>query len=83
MGVNSRTDRVENYELLTMQQAADILNVTCTHLVEIVERGDVPHTMTGHHQHIRADDLFAYKRNRDARRSDALDELASIDADML
>lgn len=70
-------------EMLTTQQAADILNVSRPHLIKLIGQGDIPHTMTGRHRRIRADDLFEYKRARDARRSDALDELAQIDGDML
>lgn len=70
-------------EMLTTQQAADILNVSRPHLIKLIEQGGIAHTMTGRHRRIRADDLFEYKRARDARRSDALDELAQIDGDML
>lgn len=70
-------------EMLTTQQAADILNVSRPHLIKLLEQGDIPHTMTGRHRRIQADELFNYKRARNERRSKALDELASIDGDML
>lgn len=70
-------------EMLTTQQAADILNVSRPHLIKLVERGEIAHTMTGRHRRIRADDLFTYKRARDERRSEALGELAEMSGDML
>jgi excisionase family DNA binding protein len=70
-------------EMLTTQQAADILNVSRPHLIKIVDRGDIAHTMTGRHRRIRADDLFAYKRERDLRRAEALGALAELDGDSL
>ncbi len=70
-------------EMLTTQQAADILNVSRPHLIKILDSGQIDHTMTGRHRRIRADDLFAYKRERDERRSEALSELAAMDGDTL
>lgn len=70
-------------ELLTTQQAADILNVSRPYLIGLLEKNELPYSFTGRHRRIKAEDVFAYKAKRDEVRSKALGELAADDADLI
>jgi excisionase family DNA binding protein len=70
-------------QMLTTQQAADILNVSRPFLIGLLERKAIPYETVGRHRRIRAEDLFTYKEKRDAEREGALCELAELDADLI
>lgn len=70
-------------QMLTTQQAADILNVSRPFLISVLEKGELAYTLVGRHRRIKAEDLFAYKRQRDEVRADALSKLAELDAEAL
>jgi excisionase family DNA binding protein len=74
---------VPTEEKLTTQRAADLLNVSRPHLIKVLEKGDIPYTTVGRHRRVRAQDLFDYKKKRDAERAQAMAELAEMDADLI
>ena len=62
-------------QMLTTQQAADLLNLSRPYLIRLIEKGDVAHSMVGRHRRLKAEDVFAYKAERDKIRSKAMDDL--------
>jgi len=66
-------------QMLTTQQAADILNVSRPFLISLLNKGEIEHEMVGRHRRIKAEALFAYKRARDEKRRKSLEELAALD----
>ena len=51
---------------LTTQQAADLLHVSRPHVVKLIDTGQLAGHKVGAHRRLYADDVFAFKRKRDA-----------------
>lgn len=63
---------------LTIQEAADILNVSQPFLMKLLEEKNIPCTKVGSYQYIRFEDLMKYKQQRDIRRREGLRELTQF-----
>lgn len=67
---------------LTTQQAADLLNVSRPFLVKLLETGELPYQMVGTHRRLKAEDVFAYRRQKEQRSRRALAELSQLDQEL-
>lgn len=67
---------------LTTQQAADLLNVSRPFVVGMIEKGQLAARMVGNQRRLPLKDVLAYKKDNEARRSAALDELAKLDQEL-
>jgi len=64
---------------MTTQQAADFLNVSRPHLVKLLEAGDLAFSKVGSHRRVQLQHLIEYKKARQERSMQAMDELAALD----
>ena len=58
---------------LTTQQAADLLGISRTYLVRLVDQGKLPAHLVGTHRRLDAADVLAYRARRDVRLSAVAD----------
>ena len=67
---------------LTTRQAAELLQVSRTHLVQLLDDGRIACRKVGAHRRVRAEDVLAYRRETESRRRQALDELTTRDQEL-
>lgn len=63
---------------VTIQQAADILNVSEDHVHQLLNDKQLSSIQTESKLQIRTGDVLAYKKDRDAKRMESLDELSRL-----
>jgi excisionase family DNA binding protein len=78
MALGKAMSIVPQEQKLTTQKAADLLNVSRPYIIKLLEQGEIPYITVGTHRRIRFDDLMKYKQQRDAKRSQLLQEIIDI-----
>ncbi len=73
---------VRSPQEVTTQQAADLLNVSRTTVIRLIENGELPARMAGTHRRIRLADLLSFRDEMITRRRKALDDMVA-DAEAL
>lgn len=63
---------------LTIQAAADFLNVSQPFLGKLLEQGIIPYLKVDSHRYVQFEDLMAYKRQREQKRRQSLKELTQF-----
>jgi len=63
---------------LTLHQAANILNVSPTFLIELLKGGEISYLERDGERLIRFEDLMVYKEKRDKKRGQLLDKLIDL-----
>lgn len=66
---------------LTTKQAAEMLGVSRPHLIKLLDEGVMPFERVGTHRRLRAEDVLAYRADRNRRRREQLDALSQLAQD--
>ena len=67
---------------MSTQEAADLLNVSCPTLIQMLDAGALEYRKVGTDRRIRVDSLMAHKHKLDADRRTSLAELSAYDQEI-
>ena len=82
MGSGKALTLVADDAEITTKQAADLLHVSRPYLVGMIEKGELPARMVGKQRRLPLKEVLAFKKDNEAKRRDALRELAALDQEL-
>jgi excisionase family DNA binding protein len=65
-------------EVLTTQEAANMLHVSRPYLIKLLEKGEIPFTKVGLHRRVRSHDVIEYLKRREEKEEEGLRKLAQL-----
>lgn len=69
-------------QLLSTQEAAELLNMSRPSLIKVLEEGQIPYIKVGTHRRIQYSDVLEYKKCRHEERLHALAEMAHMSQEL-
>jgi excisionase family DNA binding protein len=82
MGEGKAVTLVSDEPEITTEQAAKLLHVSRPYIVGLVDKGQLPARTVGKQRRLMLKDVLAYKRENEAKRREALAELAALDQEL-
>jgi excisionase family DNA binding protein len=73
---------VPNVGEVTIEQAAEVLNVSPPFVVGMLEKGTLPSRLVGDQRRLPIRDVLAYKAENRAKRQETLREMAALDQEL-
>jgi excisionase family DNA binding protein len=67
---------------LTTNQTADVLNVSRSYVIQLIDNGQLPHRMVGSHRRVALSDALKLRDAMTNRARTGLDNLAKLDQDL-
>jgi excisionase family DNA binding protein len=67
---------------ISTHQAAELLNVSHPYFLKLLDEGAITHRVVNTFRRVRLDELLAYKKESDAKRYEALQELTALSQEM-